>query len=126
MNEFEEALGLSFADGCYETAPEAIGELLGFVIEALPGDLDAILADISESNGDPKSWRLVAEAVLSPSNEAQRLLRKLAEHTIKHHRDIDPVDFTNIHNWGFAVRKGKVVPIVLDAGFSPEVRDKWY
>lgn len=75
VRAFEEALDVKLLD---DEAPGVIGELLAFIVESLPGDLDAILESFSEDYGDPRDWCTIAEAMLSPSNEAQRLLRKLA------------------------------------------------
>lgn len=35
-------------------------------------------------------------------------------------------DLIDLDNWGLAVRKGKVVPVIIDAGFSEKVFDKYY
>jgi len=36
------------------------------------------------------------------------------------------VDLEGIYNWGLAARGGKLVPIVIDAGFSEAVREQFY
>lgn len=37
-----------------------------------------------------------------------------------------PADISNCENWGFAVRNGRLEPVILDAGFSREVASKFY
>ena len=37
-----------------------------------------------------------------------------------------PGDVSRYENWGYAVRDDKVWPVIIDAGFSAEVSDKFY
>ena len=37
-----------------------------------------------------------------------------------------PGDVQNDKNWGFAVRDGRIAPVLLDAGFSQDVAKKYY
>lgn len=37
-----------------------------------------------------------------------------------------PGDVIRDENWGFAVRNGKIAPVILDAGFSKEVAKQFY
>lgn len=40
--------------------------------------------------------------------------------------ELMPGDVVNIQNWGFAIRDGKIAPVMLDVGFSKTVADKFY
>ena len=35
-------------------------------------------------------------------------------------------DLENAENWGYAIRSGKVVPVIIDAGYSAEVMHHYY
>jgi len=37
-----------------------------------------------------------------------------------------PGDVTNEDNWGFAIRDGKIAPVMLDVGFSRSIADAFY
>ena len=40
--------------------------------------------------------------------------------------ELMPGDVIRDENWGFAVRNGKIAPVILDAGFSKEVAKQFY
>lgn len=35
-------------------------------------------------------------------------------------------DLENAENWGYAIRGGKLVPVIIDAGYSAEVMHHYY
>lgn len=37
-----------------------------------------------------------------------------------------PADLVGSNNWGYAIRHGRVAPVILDAGFSEEVMKDYY
>ena len=37
-----------------------------------------------------------------------------------------PGDVINCENWGFAIRNGVIAPVILDAGFSKDVANRYY
>ena len=102
-----------------------ISDLLEFAVQELPGDFDALFEMIADETQSP-IWRELSMMIVDPANKAQQMLQKLAMYTIDNYKDFDIADVGSIKNWGFASRDGKIVPIVLDAGFSPSVRDMWY
>ena len=75
---------------------------------------------------DEEVWREITGYVLKPKTVQQQLLRNLVLYAIEHHKQFDSSDIGNLGNWGFAIRDGQICPIMLDAGFSEEVKDTWY
>lgn len=37
-----------------------------------------------------------------------------------------PMDLSMDSNWGYAIRNDEIRPVVIDAGFSGEVAEKYY
>lgn len=107
---------------------EAIGEMLEYVVDHMEGSLTSIFTKIKndESSDRVEAWSILAAAILRPKNEAQKVLRELAKFSLAHKEDFLPGDITSVENWGFGIRNGQVVPIVLDAGFSEDVWKEYY
>ena len=107
---------------------EAIGEMLEYVVDHMEGSLTSIFTKImnDESSDRVEAWSILAAAILKPKNEAQKVLRELAKFSLAHKEDFLPGDITSVENWGFGIRNGQVVPIVLDAGFSEDVWKAYY
>ena len=68
----------------------------------------------------------VAEVMLKPKSQAQKLLRQLAEYVTENSSKLSPSDLATFKNWGFATRDGKIVLVVLDAGLNDDVAREWY
>ena len=125
--EFYHCLGCSPFPGWY-IPTELIASQLELVAKCAEDGwtFDEIMEEVCDRRTSDKGWQKTADMVLSPRNPAQRILSKLYEYVADNSSSIDPVDFGSLDNWGFAIREGQLVPIVLDAGFSPEVRDEYY
>ena len=54
------------------------------------------------------------------------MLAALAKYIHARADDIDYRDCGNAGNWGYGVRNGEVVPMMLDAGLSQEVAREFY
>lgn len=104
---------------------DQLGQIVDFIVSDIRLQPEESMQVLYEDT-DEEVWREIAGYVLKPSTVQQQMLRKLVLYAIEHHREFDPADIGNIQNWGFAIREGQICPIMLDAGFSEEVRDGWY
>lgn len=66
------------------------------------------------------------EMVLDPKTPAQKSMSEIFRYVFKHHEQLVPGDLAAVENWGFAIRDGKICPVILDAGFSREVSKTYY
>ena len=125
--EFYHCLGCSPFKG-WDYPTHLIADMLELVAKNAEDGytFDETMEFICSYMTDDRGWQKTADMVLSPMNPAQRVLSKLFKYVSDNSSKIDPADFAALENWGFAIREGQVVPIVLDAGFSPEVRDEYY
>lgn len=53
-------------------------------------------------------------------------MRQIAEFVFEDFGKLLPDDLAQAQNWGFAIREGEICPVVLDAGFSSEVKSSFY
>ena len=133
-NDFKKALGFKDADA------ESIGDVFARANEFRKDDFKKTYYGLREreqaKTKDNRSYEEIKyramqrieaiDRILYPSRFAQELLSKLALWCYVNPQKADPGDFGNIENWGMVVRKGKLVPVAIDIGFSPEVRDEFY
>ena len=112
---------------------DAIALVLDKAASYAPGDFEAIyesmLQDIDAENFTEKrkkAYESVINVILQPHSIAQKTFSNLARWCLANVDKIDVIDFSNIENWGFVAREGEIVPIVIDAGFSPAVQKMFY
>ena len=107
----------------------AIGDMLDYVAQSADGSAEKgkqIFKKIADDASFDIAWKMLAESILSPKNQSQKMLKALADFTIENYSDFLPTDLENIENWGLALRNGEISLIVLDAGFSEAVAEMYY
>lgn len=119
MNDFKRIFG---------TVPVMVCDVLEFINKMNLGDWELNKAyEHFKYIGSTSCMRLVKKMIDEPNSPAMQALLSLVEFYRNHDEDeLMLGDLEQEKNWGLAIRDGKEVLVIIDAGFSTEVYTTYY